>query len=88
MRVQDISNFKLSVNNGEAIDLPSTGIDVSISDSIYRVSPEMVVTVPDPSGILIGIRAGGYGIHYDFTSLAGQLFLLAAAISWVTPDWA
>ena len=23
------------------------------------------------------------GIHYDFTSLAGQLFLLAAAISWV-----
>lgn len=67
MRVQDISNFKLSVNNGEAIDLPSTGIDVSISDSIYRVSPEMVVTVPDPSGILIGIRAGGYGIHYDFS---------------------
>lgn len=67
MIVQDISNFKLSVNGGEAIDLPGTGITVSISDSIYQVSPEMIITSPDPIGVLIGIRAGGYGNTYDFS---------------------
>ena len=67
MTVRDISNFKLSVNKGEEVLLPRTGIDVTLSDSIYQVSPVMTITAPDTAGILIGIRAGGYGVTYDFS---------------------
>lgn len=66
MTVNDITNFSLSLNGNDRIDLPRTGINVSLADSIYRLSPVMTVTAPDPSGILLGTRAGGYGNTYDF----------------------
>lgn len=66
MTVNDITNFSLSVANGERVDLPRTGIEVTLSDSIYHLSPVMTVTSPDSAGFLIGARAGGYGITYDF----------------------
>ena len=66
MTINDITNFSLSVNGKERVDLPRTGIEISISDSLYQLSPRMVVTSPDPLGFLIGARAGGYGVTYDF----------------------
>ena len=66
MNIQDISSFRVSVNGEKYFDLPRTGINVQLSDSIYDLCPTMTITVPDSSGLLIGARAGGYGVRYDF----------------------
>ena len=66
MTVNDITNFRLSVNNQRKTDLSRADLSLSLSDSIYRLSPSLTLTVPDPSGVMIGARAGGYGIRYDF----------------------
>lgn len=70
MTIEDILNFKLSINDNKAFDLPRTGISLSLKDSLYSLSPEIIITASDPYGLLLGTRVGGYGVKFTFSFTA------------------
>lgn len=73
MTVQDIVDFKMKVGkSGEASSITRTSIEVTISDSIYHLSPEITIVAPDPVGTLAGVRAGAAGTPWTFELDTGR----------------
>lgn len=67
MNLADIISLELSIGKGtKSLSLANHAFEVSISDSIYRISPEVRVTIED-QGILTSRRMGGYGVNWNFT---------------------